>query len=100
LGGLDERDVERYIELTASEIASPELAATLHRGTEGNPLFLGETVRLLSLEGVPADSTASVRLAIPQTVREVIARRLGHLSEPCRRALLIASVLGREFGLA
>src|SRR5919204_3609871 len=100
LRGLDESDVEQYVELTASEIASPELAATLHQGTEGNPLFLGETVRLLSLEGVPSDSTAPVRVAIPQTVREVIARRLSHLSEPCRRALLIASVLGREFALA
>jgi DNA-binding SARP family transcriptional activator len=100
LRGLDESDVEQYVELTASEIASPELAATLHQGTEGNPLFLGETVRLLSLEGVPSDSTAPVRLAIPQTVREVIARRLSHLSEPCRRTLLIASVLGREFALA
>jgi DNA-binding SARP family transcriptional activator len=100
LRGLDESDVEQYVELTASEIASPELAATLHHETEGNPLFLGETVRLLSLEGVPSDSTAPVRVAIPQTVREVIARRLSHLSEECRRALLIASVLGREFGLA
>ena len=41
-----------YVELTASEIASPELAAALHEETEGNPLFVGETVRLLALEGV------------------------------------------------
>ena len=38
-------------------------------------------------------------LAIPQSVRDVIARRLGHLSEECNRMLVLASVLGREFAL-
>ena len=99
LGGLNEREVGEYVELTASEIASPELVAGLTEGTEGNPLFLGEIVRLLALEGVVSESSAEVRLAIPQTVRDVIARRLTHLSPECNRLLVVASVLGREFGL-
>ena len=48
----------------------------LHEETEGNPLFVGEIVRLLAVEGVRSESTAEVRLAIPQSVRDVIARRL------------------------
>ena len=99
LSGLSGRDVMEYLALTASAIASPELAAALHEETEGNPLFVGETVRLLSLEGVQRNPTGDVRLAIPQNVRDVIARRLTHLSEECNRALLLASVLGREFVL-
>jgi DNA-binding SARP family transcriptional activator len=99
LGGLSEGDVATYVELTASEIASPELVAALHEETEGNPLFVGEIVRLLSVEGVRPESTAEVRLAIPQSVRDVIARRLTHLSEECNRLLVMASVLGREFAL-
>ena len=99
LGGLSEGDIAEYVELTASAIASPELAAALHEETEGNPLFVGETVRLLSHEGVQPDPTGDVRLAIPQNVRDVIARRLTHLSEECNQALLLASVLGREFVL-
>jgi hypothetical protein len=99
IGGLSEREVGEYVELTASEIASPELVAALNEGTEGNPLFLGEIVRLLAMEGVGSDSSAEVRLAIPQTVRDVIARRLTHLSAECNRLLVVASVLGREFGL-
>jgi DNA-binding SARP family transcriptional activator len=97
LGGLTTRDVAEYVELTASEIASPELAAALHRETEGNPLFVGETVRLLALEGVPAETAT---IAIPQSVRDVISRRLAHLSEECNRVLVQASGLGREFAVA
>jgi hypothetical protein len=98
LGGLSEEAVAEYVELTASEIASPEVATALHDETAGNPLFVGETVRLLALEGVLPQSTGA-RIAIPQTVRDVIARRLAHLSEECERVLVLASVLGREFAL-
>jgi eukaryotic-like serine/threonine-protein kinase len=99
LGGLSRSEVEEYVELTASELASPELITALNEGTEGNPLFLGEIVRLLAMEGVGSESHAEVRLAIPQTVRDVITRRLTHLSAECNRLLVVASVLGREFGL-
>ena len=96
LGGLSERELAEYVELTARQIASPELAAALHEETEGNPLFAGEIVRLLAVEGVWSRSGAQTPFAIPETVRDVISRRLAHLSEPCRRALAHASVLGRE----
>jgi DNA-binding SARP family transcriptional activator len=99
LGGLNEREVAEYVDLSASEVGSPELVATLYEETEGNPLFVGETVRLLDLEGLRAESTG-IRVAIPQSVRDVIARRLTHLSEECNRVLVLASVLGREFALA
>ena len=99
LGGLSEREVIEYLERTAPAIASPQLGAALHEETEGNPLFVGETVRLLSLEGIRPDSAGDLRRAIPQNVRDVIARRLHHLSEESNRLLLLASVLGREFAV-
>jgi DNA-binding SARP family transcriptional activator len=99
LVGLSEREVAEYVELTASELASPELVVALHDEAEGNPLFVGEIVRLLAVEGVRSESPAAVRLAIPQTVRDVIARRLTHLSRECNRVLVLASVIGREFGI-
>ena len=52
LRGLSEEDVATYIDATASEIASPELVVALHEQTEGNPLFVGEIVRLISAEGI------------------------------------------------
>ena len=94
LGRLSEGDVAEYVDLTAPGIASAHLVAALSEETEGNPLFVGEIVRLLSVEGVRSEG-----LAIPQSVRDVIARRLTHLSDTCNRVLVLASVLGREFAL-
>jgi tetratricopeptide (TPR) repeat protein len=98
LRGLSAREVQEYLDRTAPLIASRELGATLHQRTEGNPLFVGETVRLLSLEETQS-ADDDVRLAVPRNVREVIGRRFTHLSEECNRVLLLASVLGREFTL-
>ncbi|PWU25180.1 MAG: hypothetical protein C5B48_02610 [Candidatus Rokuibacteriota bacterium] len=98
LAGLDEQDVRRFIELTSGESAANELVAVIHEETEGNPLFVGEIVRLLTAEGSLPESGVP-RLAIPQSVRDVIARRLRHLSQECNRVLVLASVLGREFAL-
>jgi DNA-binding SARP family transcriptional activator len=85
LGGLGEQAVGDYVE---AELDSRELAAQLYERTDGNPLFLVETVRLLAAEG---------RIAIPPSLREVIARRLARLGDECSRVLMLAAVLGREF---
>src|SRR5919197_1283339 len=37
LAGLSEREVAQYVELTASQLASPPLVAAVHQETEGNP---------------------------------------------------------------
>jgi DNA-binding SARP family transcriptional activator len=99
LGGLSESEVAEYLHEAASDIASPQLAAALHGQTEGNPLFVGETVRLLSIEGALSDSPDLSRPTIPQSVRDVIARRLTHLSPESNQLLVLASVLGSEFAL-
>ena len=100
LGGLDVAEVARVIELAAGTVPSDELATAIQRETEGNPLFVGELVRLLASEGRLEEAVASAgALSIPQGVREVIEYRLGRLSDGCKRLLSIASVLGREFQL-
>jgi DNA-binding SARP family transcriptional activator/tetratricopeptide (TPR) repeat protein len=99
LAGLSEAATAAYVEAAAPLIATPELIATVHEETEGNPLFVGEIVRLLALERAPANGTPAVRPAIPDTVREVIARRLARLSPECNRVLVLASIIGREFSL-
>jgi DNA-binding SARP family transcriptional activator len=98
LAGWGESEVARFVELLAGETPSEELLAAISEETEGNPLFVGEIVRLLAAEGELA-SFAGSRLMIPQSVREVIERRLRRLSDECYRLLLLASVLGREFAL-
>jgi tetratricopeptide (TPR) repeat protein len=99
LGGLSDDDVGRFIEGTTGVVPSPAVVAAVHDQTEGNPLFLGELVRLLASEGrLEATADASAwRLSIPPGVRDAITRRLRHLSDRCAETLTLASVLGREF---
>lgn len=101
LTGLDESEVAQFVETTASISAPDALVSAVYRETEGNPLFMGELIRLLAAEGHLGlgEETAPLRITIPPRVREVIGRRLGRLSEGCIRVLTLASVLGREFGL-
>jgi tetratricopeptide (TPR) repeat protein len=101
LGGLSRSEVGRYIAMTAGVDPDAALVDAVHHKTEGNPLFLGEVVRLLSTEGrlerfgeQPAGD-----VTIPREVREVLARRLERLSEQCRATLALAAVIGGEFHL-
>ncbi len=98
LAGLGEADVARFIEIAAPGAPAADLGPAVHAETDGNPLFVSETVRLLAAER-RLDEPATAPLAIPQSVREVIGRRLRHLSDECNRLLTFASVLGREFDL-
>lgn len=100
LRGLGEQEVEEYICQVADEQPSPLLVAAIAAETDGNPLFVGEIVRLLAAEGrLPVPAGDGWRPTIPETVREVIHRRLQRLTLGCREALAIASAIGREFSL-
>jgi tetratricopeptide (TPR) repeat protein len=99
LGGLAEDEVALFVEVAAGLTPAVALVSALRRGTHGNPLFLNEAVRLLRAEGRLRElgDVASLRLTVPQAIRDVIARRVDHLTEASREALSIASVLGPEF---
>jgi DNA-binding SARP family transcriptional activator len=100
LGGLSEADVASFIELSTTVAPSERLVEALYTETEGNPLFVGEVVRLLASEGRLAETPeVGWHLPIPPGVHEAIASRLRRLSKECRRLLTLASVLGREFDL-
>lgn len=106
LRGLEQEDIARFIELTAPSAESAAaaraagLTSAVYRETEGNPLFVTELVRLLAAEGRLVQAAAlPARLTVPQTVRQVIGRRLDRLSADCNAALTLAAVAGREFDL-
>ncbi len=99
LAGLAEADVGQFIALISGKEPPEGLAAAVHAGTAGNPLFVGEVAHLLVSEGLldrPADAMAW-QLSVPQGIREVITRRLAGLSDETSRLLSLAAVLGREF---
>lgn len=101
LHGLAHTDVARMIAVTAGVAPQDSLVRAVHDETDGNPLFLGEVVRLLIEEGrlTASGSDAGPRVGMPRSVREVIGQRLKHLPPDCLDILRMASVLGREFSL-
>ena len=94
--GLSADAIAEYIELATGVVPAAAMVEAIDAETEGNPLFVGELVRLLEGEGRLEETDA--QLHIPPGVRAVIDRRMRRLSEPCQDALAGASVLGREFG--
>ncbi len=101
LTGLGEEDVAALVAAGYGVEPPGGLAAAIHRKTEGNPLFVGEILRLLAAEGrleEPVDAS-TWRVSIPATVRDVIGRRLQRLSDECKNVLTLAAVLGAEFEL-
>lgn len=101
LGGLSRSDVSRFVEVNAGEAAPDALISLLYDETDGNPLFLGEVVRLLASEGRISESppSAAFRLTVPESVRVAISRRLSRLTPRTQDLLSSAAVLGREFSL-
>jgi len=103
LRGITPPDVATFIERTAGRTPPPVLVDTVYRETEGNPFFVKEIVRLLvadgRLEAWGAGGEVDLVLSVPQSVREVIGRRLDRLSERSNQLLTAAAVVGREFNL-
>ncbi|MEO6197316.1 MAG: protein kinase, partial [Dehalococcoidia bacterium] len=101
LRGLTEHDVTRFIEITSGAKPPDALVEAVYRETEGNPFFVNEVVRLLVTDGRldKPEAVTSWSVTIPQGVREVVGRRLDHLSDECNRVLTIGAVIGREFDL-
>ncbi|HEY7847947.1 MAG TPA: AAA family ATPase [Candidatus Limnocylindria bacterium] len=101
LGGLQPSAVAEFIGSAAGVAPAPHLVSAVWRETKGNPLFVGEAVRLLSVEGGFDDAAdlSSLRVAVPAGIRAVISRRIGHLPEETIRAMTIGAALGPEFSL-
>jgi tetratricopeptide (TPR) repeat protein/predicted Ser/Thr protein kinase len=99
LTGLERVQVGKLVEAIASPEVSSRLTGQMTDSTGGNPFFVAEMLRHLRETGALAElrDGSVVSTGLPEGVREVISRRVSRLSEGCRRAMNLASVLGREF---
>jgi tetratricopeptide (TPR) repeat protein len=97
ISGLSQMEVARYIEATSGALPDVRLADAVFQRTDGNPLFVGEVVRLLGNTRRLDDPTTVVGgIALPRTVRDVIGRRLGLLTPRCRAVLSRGAVVGTD----
>src|SRR4029077_10947095 len=79
------------------------LVELIAQKAEGNPFFVEEMVRSLRETAVIEPSSGRFVLAapvdqihVPDTVQDVIAARIDRLADEPKRALQVASVIGRE----
>jgi tetratricopeptide (TPR) repeat protein len=104
LRGLTVDEVHRMYEAIRGNAVPWGQAEAVHRATEGNPLFVQEVLRYLVEEGfvVREDGQYVARApgeGLPDGLRDVVGRRLSHLSEKANQVLSVASVIGRDFRL-
>jgi tetratricopeptide (TPR) repeat protein len=101
LSGLQAGAVGEFIGAASGVTPQSHLVSAVWRETKGNPLFVGEAVRLVSAEGRITDvaDLSSLRIAVPAGIREVIARRISHLGDETARALAFGAAIGPEFSV-
>jgi DNA-binding CsgD family transcriptional regulator/tetratricopeptide (TPR) repeat protein len=107
LRGLIPAEVYLLVTMVAGQDAPRTVAETVHRQTEGNPLFVQEILRYLVEERHinqeagywQSNTSGALEGALPAGLRDVISKRLFRLSPQCVRLLAIASVIGRDFRL-
>jgi class 3 adenylate cyclase len=87
LRGLDAEDVAVLIRERGAELSS-ELTSAVAERTEGNPFFVEEIIR---------DAGVGGEVAVPDSVKDLLRRRLRQLGEDTKRTLAAAAVLGRQF---
>jgi class 3 adenylate cyclase/tetratricopeptide (TPR) repeat protein len=92
LEALGPSDSEALVEalLDDDELPAPAREALLAK-TEGNPLFVEETIRML------AEANGSAVERIPDTLQALIAARIDHLPPGEKAVLQRAAVIGRTF---
>lgn len=99
LSRLDTGQLVRALARASSdEGALAQIEARIWEMSEGNPFVAVEAMRSLEHDAWPTVREASI--ALPATVRDVIARRLERLGASSQRLAAIAAVIGRRFDFA
>ncbi len=109
LGRLDGREVSKIVGGMLALSPPPErLCHELHRASEGNPFFVTEYLRTAVEQGLltrgdagawrvaSGEAGAGIELAMPSSLRELVARRLDDLSAAASDVLRAAAVFGRS----
>jgi len=98
------------VTMTSAILGTPEIPLPLRtliaQKAEGNPFFVEELAKSLLEEGALRRENGRIVLArelgdmaVPDTVQDILIARIDRLAEESRRAIQVASVIGREFAL-
>lgn len=100
----DEESLEMASRILAATHLPDELKKLVLEKVEGNPFFLEEMIKSLLERGVLRQNGRTYEVVrtfswsdVPDAVQDVIMSRIDRLEESPRKALQLASVIGREF---
>lgn len=101
LAGLTLVETGDVITSVAGHPLPARIVDVVQHETEGNPFFVSEIARYLTGERGTTQwaERGGLHFSVPETIKDVIGRRLRRLPEACQELLSIASVIGREFSL-
>jgi len=102
LSNLDSANVVSLAEKIVGGTLHPELAERLAEESQGNPLFVVESLRMLSEHGSLVLDRGRLRLSIdevgiPTKIKDIILRRVSQLKPYQKRILDLASAIGDKF---
>ena len=97
LGPLDAAKTATLAASVADQELNPNLAVLVYQETEGNPLFVVETMRAGVLEQQSDPSQRFLLASLSPTIQAVITARLSQLSPSARQLAGLAAVIGRDF---
>ncbi|MFN7971080.1 MAG: tetratricopeptide repeat protein [Acidobacteriota bacterium] len=107
LGRLDDRAVGSMVADMLGVSSAPAVLATfVARASEGNPFFVAEYLKTAVAEGLLyrddegrwtlSGGTDPESLALPESLRDLVRRRLAGVSPPAREVLFTLAAIGRE----
>jgi tetratricopeptide (TPR) repeat protein len=104
LSGLDTGEVAQLLETIADQEVPVALVTAIRAETSGNPFFIREVLlhlveegKILREDGRWTATVATSEMGIPESVRQVITRRLSHLSPEANRLLSVGSAFNGTF---
>jgi predicted ATPase len=104
LGRLSREDCSNLLaSMFAQDEVSPDFVEAIYLETEGNPFFIEEVIKALIdsgqiyRENLEWQRGEIADLAIPQSIKDAIGRRLNRLSEQSAEILQQAAILGKVF---
>jgi DNA-binding SARP family transcriptional activator len=97
LHGMGDRDVVALVEALAGAAGDADFGRAVSEETGGSPFFVGELIRHLHETGHPLEAGSLAAVGVPESVGEVLDRRLDRLGDEARQALTVAAVTGAEF---
>ena len=103
---LSEPEIARYLSADSAGLQASNLAALIHRHSDGNPLFMIAVLEYMNARGLIQRSNgswqllrppATADLKVPESLRQMIESQVQSLGTEDQRVLEVASIAGITF---